>query len=179
MLRVRAFRLHHADGSRLPRSGRARLPHVQRPHLPSIDRSRLPHVDPRFVIPVTLIALCLFGVGLALGNVIGNDPAGTQTLTFTRSFTEKGVVTTVHGTKTVHVKTPPRVVTRNGKPVTLPGTTVDGPSTVLPGQVITEPVTVVRTHNQTTTVRTTVSVPTTITDTVTVTQTVTISTSTT
>ena len=129
------------------------------------------------MIPVTLIALCLFGVGLALGNVIGNDPTATQTLTFTRSFTERGVVT-VHGTKTIHVKVPPRVVTRKGKSITLPGTT-STVQTLLPGQVITQPVTVVRTHSQTMTVRTTVSVPTTTTDTVTVTQTVTTSTSTT
>jgi hypothetical protein len=144
---------------------------------------RLPCVDPRFVIPVSLLSLSLFGGGLALGNAIGSSPTTTRTLTYTASYTVKGKVITVNGIKKVRV--PARTVTRQGKVVTLPASTVDFvqtlPARTVNGTVIVThrvPVTVTqtRTQTQTQTTTNTITVPVTITDTSTVTVTETVTT---
>jgi hypothetical protein len=125
----------------------------------------VPHVDPRFVIPVTLIALALFGVGLALGNVMGTDPSGTQTLTYTTSYAVSGAPVTQHGVEKVSVQVPPRTVTQNGKVRTLPGSVstvnlfhASPPRTM--EQLVNHTVTQVRNH--TSTVRITVPTTTTV-----------------
>lgn len=144
-------------------------------------RPRLPRVDPRFVIPVSLLSLSLFGGGLALGNAIGSSPTAARTLTYTASYTVKGKVITVNGVKKVRV--PARTVTRQGKVVTLPASTVDFvqtlPAHTVNGTVIVTHrvlVTVTQTQTQTQTTTNTITVPVTITDTSTITVTETVTT---
>jgi hypothetical protein len=118
-------------------------------------------VQRHLIIPVALGSMALAGAGWFVGIATGSPPAaGTSVITRTYTVTAKGTVVSVHGAPevlTVKKKIPARTITRNGKVITLPATTLDVVRTQTrtistPGRTVTRtspPVTVTNTLTQT------------------------------
>ena len=80
------------------------------------------------IIPVALGSMALAGAGWFVGIATGSPPATTGTSVTTLTITEKGTVVSVHGAPEVSIikkKIPARTITRNGKVITLPASTLD------------------------------------------------------
>ena len=110
-------------------------------------------------------AVALAGAGWFVGIATGSPPATTVTSVTTLTITEKGTVVSVHGAPEVSIikkKIPARTITRNGKVITLPASTLDVVRTqtrtishTTPGRTVTLPqrtVTITTTTTQTQTV---------------------------
>jgi hypothetical protein len=119
-------------------------------------------VQRHLIIPVALGSMALAGAGWFVGIATGSSPASSETSITTRTVTEKGTVVSVHGAPevlTVKKKIPARTITRNGKVITLPATTLDLVRTQIrtisrttPGRTVTRtspPVTVTNVVTQT------------------------------
>ena len=114
------------------------------------------------IIPVALGSMALAGAGWFVGIATGSSPEATGTSVTTLTITEKGTVVSVHGSPEVSIikkKIPARTITRNGKVITLPASTLDVVRTrtrtishTTPGRTVTRtspPVTVTNVVTQT------------------------------
>jgi predicted RNA-binding Zn ribbon-like protein len=115
-------------------------------------------------MPVVLGAIALTGVGFAIAALVGTGAdasSGTSLQTITQKITQNGTTSTVVHTRKV-VKQ--HVVTRHGKAVTIPGSTVNLLNTVTaPGATRTSTQKIISTKVVTgPTVITTLTVPTTV-----------------
>ena len=131
------------------------------------------------IIPVALGSMALAGAGWFVGIATGSPPATTGTSVTTLTITEKGTVVSVHGAPEVSIikkKIPARTITRNGKVITLPASTLDVVRTqtrtishTTPGRTVTRtlPQRTVTTTTTTTQTQTVTGPTTTVTSTVT------------
>jgi hypothetical protein len=138
--------------------------------IPSFERLRMADFDfpKHLLLPGIAGILLLFGGGLYFGNMLGSDPSAATLIT-----TVKGKVVTLKG-KSVKVVVPPRTITRHGKRVKLPRSTVDVTKTQTQTQIQTRQHTVIVPVPTTVTRTTTIRVPTTVVSTVTTTVTTTV-----
>ena len=140
--------------------------------VPAFERLRMADFDvpKHLLLPGIAAILLLFGGGLYFGNMLGSDPSAATLITTVKV---KGKVVTLKG-KSVKVVVPPRTITRHGKRVKLPRSTVDVTKTQTQTQIQTRQHTVIVPVPTTVTRTTTIRVPTTIVSTVTTTVTTTV-----